>query len=58
MRDYEFNVAIAVDNGVTVNYSAAPVYDERALIPRGITLWAEGRSGFNIGVTILNPASW
>jgi hypothetical protein len=56
MRDIETSVRQAVDNGQVVNYSSTPIYDGSRLVPQGITIQAEGSEGFDLGVTVLNPA--
>jgi len=57
MRDFETSVRIAAENGETVNYFVTPIYDGTSLVPRGITLSASGSGGFDLDVTILNPAA-
>lgn len=56
MRGFENEVAAAVRGGQTVDYWAIPVYQGDSLIPVGVTLWARGSQGFDLGVTIINKA--
>ncbi|WP_250655562.1 DNA/RNA non-specific endonuclease [Alkalimarinus coralli] len=55
MRDFESSVANVVKQGEVANYLALPIYKGNNLVPRGITIQAEGSKGFSLGVTILNP---
>jgi len=56
MRDVETAVRNTVDNGQVVNYSSTPIYNGPNLVPRGITIQAQGSEGFHINLTVLNPA--
>ena len=55
MRAFETSIRNAVEGGEVVNYSSTPMYNGSNLVPRGITLYGHGSSGFNLNVTILNP---
>ena len=54
MSSIEANVRKAVEGGQIVNYKVTPIYEGNNLIPRGITLQAQGSGGLNIYQTILN----
>jgi hypothetical protein len=55
MRGFEAQIYNAVSSGQTVSFTSTPLYNGANLIPRGVTLTAEGSGGFSLGVTILNP---
>ncbi|MBQ2935760.1 MAG: DNA/RNA non-specific endonuclease, partial [Lachnospiraceae bacterium] len=54
MSSIEANVRRAVEGGQIVNYKVTPIYEGNSLIPRGITIQAQGSGGLNIYQTILN----
>ncbi|ARR56356.1 hypothetical protein HY78_24315 [Rhizorhabdus wittichii DC-6] len=58
MRGFENQVRSAVEGGQVVRYSSTPVYNGSNLAPRGITLSGKGSGGFDLNVTVLNPAGW
>ena len=55
MRGFENLVRVAVEGGQVVDLTVTPIYSGSGLIPRGITMMAQGSGGFHIAVTILNP---
>lgn len=54
MSSVEAKVRRAVEGGQFVNYKVTPIYEGNSLIPRGITIQAQGSGGLNIYQTILN----
>ena len=56
MSGFEGQVRRAVEGGEIVDYASTPVNVGNELVPRGITLEATGTNGFDLGVTVLNPA--
>lgn len=54
MSSIETSVRKAVEGGQIVNYKVIPIYEGNNLIPRGITIQAQGSGGLNIYQTILN----
>lgn len=55
MRAYENQVWCAVDDGgESIAYSATPAYSGSELLPRGVTISAQGNGGFYLFVTVLN----
>ncbi len=54
MSSKEVSVRKAVEGGQIVNYKVTPIYEGNNLIPRGITIQAQGSGGLNIYQTILN----
>ncbi|MCF0115618.1 MAG: DNA/RNA non-specific endonuclease, partial [Erysipelotrichaceae bacterium] len=54
MSGIESKVRKAVEAGQTIRYSVTPVYNGMELIPRGITIHAQGADGFEIFQTIIN----
>ncbi|MEZ5993108.1 MAG: DNA/RNA non-specific endonuclease [Planctomycetota bacterium] len=57
MRDFETLVRQAVENGETVQYRVVPIYEGENLVPRGVTIHANGSKGFSLDLTVLNPAA-
>ncbi|MDQ0473503.1 DNA/RNA non-specific endonuclease [Labrys wisconsinensis] len=56
MRGFENQVRAAVEGGETVKYSSTPIYNGSNPIPRGVTLSGTSQNGFNLNVTVLDPA--
>jgi hypothetical protein len=56
MSSLEAQIRAAIEGGQIVSFEAVPVYMESALIPRGVTIRAEGDQGFLLYVTILNAS--
>jgi hypothetical protein len=54
MRGFESQVYDAVAKGETVNYTVTPVYDGANVMPRGVTLEAQGSGGFHLSVSLPN----
>ena len=54
MRGYENQVRKALDAGAEVDYTSTPIYKGDDLVPRGVTLTADGSNCLNLGVSILN----
>ncbi|MDE7251359.1 MAG: DNA/RNA non-specific endonuclease, partial [Acetatifactor sp.] len=54
MSSIEAKVRRAVEGGQVVNYKVTPIYEGNNLIPRGITIQAQGSGGLDIYQTILN----
>ena len=54
MSSIEVRVRRAVEGGQIVNYKVTPIYEGNNLIPRGITIQAQGSGDLNIYQTILN----
>lgn len=50
----EKNVREAVRRGENVKYKVEPVYKGEEVVPRGVTMYAEGDKGFKQYLTILN----
>jgi hypothetical protein len=55
MRSFENQIRKAVEAKQVVNAAFIPSYKGNNLIPRGVTIMAEGSGGFHLGVTVLNP---
>jgi len=56
MRGFESQIRSAVEGGHVVNVSVTPIYRGGGPIPRAITMLAEGSGGFQMAVSVLNPA--
>jgi hypothetical protein len=56
MRGYENRVRNAVDSGEIVTYKVTPIYTGTELIPKAITIEANGSLGFSLSLSILNRA--
>ena len=54
MLGFENQVRAAVEGGEVVDFVATPIYRGNDLIPRAVTLSAEGSQGFRLEVTIIN----
>ncbi len=54
MRGFERKVLNAVEEGQTVTYQVTPIYRGSELVPRAVTMTANGSGGFSLRVTVLN----
>lgn len=57
MSGFEAQVRVAVEGGEQVVYSSVPVYRGADPVPLGISLHAQGSGGFQMSVTVINPAA-
>ncbi|MTI95550.1 MAG: hypothetical protein FH749_08685, partial [Firmicutes bacterium] len=54
MSGYERMIRTAVEGGEVINYNVVPIYHGSNLVPRSVTITAQGDKGFNLALSILN----